>query len=305
MSGQVLFDRELIVQVGPYGGQGREWRDLRMEFDIERVDVGALSSGTVKIFNLSPESRGFVEQFGILPQKRTGEPYLIPGQVIVKAGYKGAGGAQTIFTGHIQPIEGVTIRRDITDIITEITAVDGGGFASQSVTALHSAAPTTTADLVRVLAGNLGVSVSPSIGALPVVQWPRGWSFTGPTRRGLDELCRAINAKWSIQDGLLVVTQAGQPTTEAAPLLTPETGLVGSPERLDGGRRIRFTALLNPALRPRRQVRIKSVGFDGNYILQKVRFVGDNGYTPRFHCVCEGLSTLWANLYRTDDGFRQ
>lgn len=296
-TGLPFWDREVRVQVGPYGGVGLDIRDLRIDFDVEKTDTAPFAQGKVTIYGLGEEDVAFIQKFAVLPLQPTGGPFLVPGQVILWAGYKSQGGAVQLFTGHIQPFTGVSVERpNDGGCIVEITALDSGGAYQQAAVSLAIGGPTTSAAILGALAASLGLPLGPTSAALSTVPFPRGFAHTGPTRTAMDRVCRALGATWAIRDGLIIVTAQGQGTQELAPLVSPDHGLVGSVKRLEGGRRVGFTSLFNPALTVRRQAKVHDAFVDGAFILQKVRHHGSN-YAPDFLTDCEGFSSQWGAFY--------
>jgi hypothetical protein len=81
-----------------------------------------------------------------------------------------------------------------------------------------------------------------------------------------------------IQNGELVVVPFGEPLDAEAIVLSPSSGLVGSPERAadsDGAMVLKARSLIVPGLLPRRKVRIKSGLVDALYVVRKVQYKGD------------------------------
>jgi len=73
-----------------------------------------------------------------------------------------------------------------------------------------------------------------------------------------------------VQDGEIVIhTFAG-----TAVLLTPETGLIGSPTPQNDGR-VSAQSLLQPDLIPGRQVQIKSKHVQGMYVVETAQYEGE------------------------------
>lgn len=301
-TGLPFWDREVRVQVGPYNGVGLDIRDLRIDFDVEKTDAAPFSQGKVTIYGLGESDVAFIQKFAVLPLQPTGGPFFIPGQVILWAGYKSQGGAVQLFTGQIQPITGVSVDRpDAGGCIVEITALDSGGAYQQAAVSLAIGGPTNSTAILGTLAASLGLPLGPTSPSLPTVAFPRGFSHVGPTRVAMDQVCRDIGATWAIRDGLIVVTEQGHGTQEIAPFVSPDHGLIGSIKRLEGGRRVGFRSLFNPALTVRRQAKVKDAFIEGAFVLQKVRHHGGN-YIEDFTTECEGFSSQWGAFYGAAGG---
>ena len=102
-----------------------------------------------------------------------------------------------------------------------------------------------------------------------------GMVLSGMAIKHMDKLAGALGLEWSIQDNnLQIITRGGQ-TTEEAVLLTPQTGLIGSPIWKKDG--IEFTALINPKIRPGRAVAItiEIKKYTGFFRVWRADFTGD------------------------------
>lgn len=259
--------RTVEVVAGVPGQPGRRWTDLKMNGSVEKTDSKKPNVGTVQVYNLTQDSVGFLRQ---------------PGAVLkVAVGYGGE--TSVIFTGDVDE---VTFKRDGANTVTEVKARDGQlAFQGASLSQTFDG-PVTNTTLIRRLADAIGLPLL-EIPALEERVYQYGYTAVGPVRNALDEVCASSDARWSIQDGQLVITRNGQPTSEAAALLARETGLVGQPEATKHG--VKFTALLNPLVTPRRFVKLESRDFTGFYLVKKVthRFDTDE---QEFYSEAEAVS---------------
>ena len=116
-------------------------------------------------------------------------------------------------------------------------------------------------------------------------QFNNGYSYAGGVAGALDEVTSRAFAKWTIQDGtLLVLGQLGTTNTTAV-YLTPETGLIGIPtpvedtvNSLEVGeirRGYKFTSLLQGDILPSDKISIKSKYVNSEYIVESVEHKGD------------------------------
>lgn len=82
-------------------------------------------------------------------------------------------------------------------------------------------------------------------------------TFTGSSRRLMDQLARDYNFDWNIVEGEVLVVARGQALQDKPIyLVTAQTGMIGSPVITELG--VDFRVLLNPAIMLGRQVQIKS-----------------------------------------------
>lgn len=123
--------------------------------------------------------------------------------------------------------------------------------------------------------------------------WPTNVSettFSGSSRRAMDQLAREYNFDWNIVEGEVIVVPRGQALKDKpAYVITPQTGLIGSPVLTELG--ADFRVLLNPAIMLGREVEMHSryaqlgqAGLefrtvrntaDGIYKVMDIRMTGD------------------------------
>jgi hypothetical protein len=104
------------------------------------------------------------------------------------------------------------------------------------------------------------VVISATIPAVPIAT---GWTFNMKARSALDEVLLPFGLGWSIINGVLYILDPLKPLPGNAPLISPETGLHGSPERTKKG--AKWKCDLNPAIIPGKGTVIKSELLSGTY----------------------------------------
>lgn len=251
--GQDLFRRDWAVTIGPPGAPGRQWTGLSIEFDIDKTGSSSPNKVGLTIYNLSPDSRKFVEK-----RKQA---------LIIRAGYES--GMATLCSGEI---DRVTHVREGGEWLTKIEAQDGMT-AYGNVVHEVLGPRATERDAVGKLARELGLTVG-SIKGLSDKAYQHGRTLSGPARSELDAICRARKLRWSIQDGALVIYPIGGATDLDAVVLSPATGLIGSPERTEEGYRLR--SLLQGQITPGRRIRVDSDGIDGDFVAESVTHKGQS-----------------------------
>jgi len=102
-----------------------------------------------------------------------------------------------------------------------------------------------------------------------------GIVVSGSAKRQLTRLTRSAGLEWSVQNGELQVLEAGKTLGTTAVVLTPTTGLIGSPAINNEGV-CEFTALLNPNIIPGRQIHIDSATIDSVFRVERVTFYGQS-----------------------------
>lgn len=150
------------------------------------------------------------------------------------------------------------------------------------------AANTSAGDVLKYLAKQLGIDAGNAAEQAKKinVRFGSGYVVAGPAQRELDRLLRSINYTWSIQDGVLQVLASGESITGTAiPLISPETGLVGSPEvgtpeKKGGPTPITFKSLIDKPLRPGSRIHLKSAKYDTDLVVKTVNYDGDTAGGP-------------------------
>jgi hypothetical protein len=113
--------------------------------------------------------------------------------------------------------------------------------------------------------GNDVSNLSPS-----AISYANGFSFAGPADSALDKVTKFLGLDWSIQNNAIKFVEFDKSDGTRLVSLTPETGLIGSPQRLQGVTRKakgkststkpgwKITALLRPEIIPGGRIRIES-----------------------------------------------
>lgn len=261
-----LFGRRWRVTVGTLslgdGGGGADTLDVR--FKIRR-DTGAKPNKCeLTIYNLTADHRNELARAHHAP-------------VRVEAGY--VDGTSLIFAGTTRDVSSVS---DGTDWTTTIEAGDGQR-RFQSGRALRSFGPDARAeDVIRGLAEALDVGIGNAREALRAAAldrvgqaFPNGTVLHSGAADQLTALTRSVGLEWSIQSGVLqLLARRGALATDAV-RLTPESGLIGSPEVAASGK-VTAKSLLIPDIAPGRLVRIESEHVTGTYRIEVAEYTGDS-----------------------------
>lgn len=260
------FKRNLEVGVGqgvPGAGLPIGWTELEAQFQIVRTAQRAPSKCTCTLFNLNKTSRRLFTQ---------DRAYLV-----IKASYDDIPPG-IVFIGDITKVEQ---SRDGEATKTTITAHDGRR-AFQRARMNKSYAPGTPNLILlqdAVLAMGLPLG---HIASIPVVEYLGGYAAVGQAHKILDDVTESVQATYSIQNGQLQILAKDEGTNEVAWVIGPQTGLVGSPERLKGAGQtaarksgIRVKMLMNSQVTPGRYILVRSEDVNGYYLVKKVTHTGD------------------------------
>ena len=254
-----LFNRQWALTIGD-----RQWTDLRVVFEINRNLTKHPDPAQITIYNLARETRsGFAG----------GQ------QVRLVAGYGEAAGL--IYAGTLSQI---TPNRDGPDYAVSLTCRDGDAAYRATVRQSYvSGAP------LSVVVGNLVSAMGLTLGA-GAAQQLAGKSTRGAVAHvgyAADKLQQSLlpfGLQYTLNDGTVQIIPTDGTTAEEAILLSPDTGLVGSPEPMTDKKpaaganvkRLRLTSLLQPGFMPGRRVALQGVQYAGVYRVDRLIHKGDS-----------------------------
>lgn len=264
-----LWGRRAKVQVGALLVENL---DVRFQVQLDDSNIG---KAEIAIFNLNEVHRKRIEQEANAPGAGV--------EVTLSAGYQDQPLAQ-LFKGDVREAASM---RDPPDWVTALRTGDGDGVAQARVNkAYGKGAPLSVMwkDAVTALQAQAGIGVGNAIAAFQRGQFAdgvnallSGGALQGSVIKEIQRLAKAAHLDVSVQDKELVVTPTGTPLEATAVLLSPQTGLIGSPERArtKGAQVLKVKALLIPGLRPKRTVQVQSSLVSGLYVIRKATYKGD------------------------------
>jgi hypothetical protein len=297
-----LFRRSFRLTIGNKAfGSEDELRPLSFSFGVQRDKTLTPNNANVLIYNLSEDTRAELEQLsggfgqgsgkaktGSIAKPKKPKPGVAQAPqdggvtVRIEAGYGEHIGQ--IFFGVLRKVsswkEGDGTWR---------TQISGGdGERSIATAKISRTFPTGTplTSVVRVLVQTLGVGeggLNSTLRALEVGGFlaggktlPKAITMHGDSATNLEQLMRSVGMSWSIQDGAFYAGPSGTATVPGqGPLLTPETGLLGTPQ-IDKFGKVTGKSLLNADLLPGRVFRVESTRVTGNFICEKTAHRGDS-----------------------------
>jgi len=90
-----------------------------------------------------------------------------------------------------------------------------------------------------------------------------GWAHSGLWRKALFDILVPLGYYWTIQGGVIYVLHGSSTAPGNVPLLSPETGMIGSPTRTKKGCNV--SSVLNSAIVAGRGIQVSSQFFSGLY----------------------------------------
>lgn len=245
----------------------------RLNFNIVFDGSSNANKASIKIYNLSQDSRTFLEQKNII--------------AFLNVGYE-SGELSNLFFGDVDDKNGVHTERSGPDIITTLEVGDAEKALRFALVKVGLAPGATNRQIIQEAIKQLNVSIS-QIETIPLRKFQNGFSYLGPAKDLLDNELKKVNLTWSIQNGELLIIGPNKTDQQSAVLISPKTGLISYPTKTQD--KIIFKSLLIPSIRPGRAVRLESKIFkDGsgaNIKVDKATFNGDT-HQGAWHVDVEG-----------------
>ena len=302
------FHRQATVQVAEsatWTGTAIQVQNLRVSFNVKKTSTSDFNTASIQIYNLNAETRQKINaiELGNL--------------VTVKAGYIEEK-QEVLFVGNTVL---TTIAIERPNAITKIEAQDGKTAMNQLKFS------------ISYQAGSFGVKILKDILSRTAIdtkhidwtkihdkQYKNGFCFQGDAKVLLTNVCNYLGAIWSIQNNQMKITPTTGSDTAKIVYLTPETGLIGSPEKLKDdaialygtqnkkkntikavgatGKKYRksigggykFKCLLQPFIEPGSVIQVKSEEIDNvKFRVVEVEHVGDT-HGNDWHSLVNGMS---------------
>lgn len=261
------FDRRAVLDIERTDGKAVRVEGLRIAFSVEKTRTETANRASIQVYNLADTTR---EQ--ILEKNA---------RVILRCGYAEGTGDEVLFIGNA---EFISHARQFPSVITNIETQDGVRELREVRISVSFGAGATGSQVLRGVARQLGLPIR--IFKEPSGTYPGGYAFAGPVGNALDQITRRFGLEWSVQNGELQIIEASGTTGEKAVVLTPDTGLIGSPERLqrtdgelDGETETdpewRVRCLLQPIILPGGIIELESAEVEGRFSVDRVLHSGD------------------------------
>lgn len=263
----MLYNRVASISVGEPGKEGVVLDSVRIAFRIKKTQKAEANDISLTVYNLQKSTRTKFE--------------TTDNRIVLQAGYQDSG-LSLLAIGDI--VKGSTEFRS-PDVVTSVTAKDGGRALRDARASMSFKSDVPAKNIVEELVKLLGVdNVEMDVDLSGT--FPHGWSFYGQARDGLSKLARNFGFDWSVQNNTVQITEHREPSKRQAVVLTPQSGLIGSPSRLDktGDNQtkakeppgLKVKSLLNPALVPGDPVIIEAREYPrATYRISKVDHSGD------------------------------
>lgn len=277
MSARFWNRRASVTAYSVAQGQSLTWNDLSLSFNASQGSQA--SPATVSLRNLAPSSREFLN----LPDVR----------IALRAGYDD----DAAISGGVLPL---IIDSDVVRVEhrppplgweSTVTLAQGWHARNQRLSASFSGSSlaTVASRLADVIAEG-GVEVGDFKAALAGTQWSTvlpNRIVDGPALDSLSTLVRGTGYEIQIVDRRLLLVPPDDQVEGNVVLISPQTGLMGSPEpewtervgrRTPGS--LKVQCRLTPSLRPGQTIMLSSALYSGQYTAFAVTHVGDTHAAP-------------------------
>ena len=236
---------------------------MRVQFKIKKSKEKEPNTAEITITNLAEHTRRSMQTKGV--------------RVLLEAGYVGTG-ITGIFTGNVRTIDSI---REKTEWNTILHCGDGDRSFRYARVSESFVPGTAAADVLRAIAIATGLSLGNTASAAQGLSrvFQQGYTVTGSAQRSLDRLLTSLGYSWSIQNNALQILARDQVLDLSIPLISPSTGLLGSPEmgtpeKAGEPALCKFKALLTPTV-PGAVVHLKSEHYDTDVVVKKCEMNGD------------------------------
>lgn len=253
-----LFGRRVTVQVSTLLLEGFD-----VSFDISKsLSPKTPNTAELKIWNLNAAHR---------KQLQEAERVFVS----IEAGYES--GTSLLFRGDLRDVVSL---RESADWVTTVTS-DSGRRARKARIVKSFAPGSTVGDVLNAAAKAMGVKlgnsaqriVNAKITGTSASSFFNGYALAGAIEHEIDRIARSCGLEWSVQDDELQFLDFGAPLAQIAVKLTPETGLIGSPEPGNKGI-VEARTLIIPDLYPGRRVEVQSEHVQGMFRVETTKHSG-------------------------------
>lgn len=263
MSQSRQFGRSTRITIGPEPNTGVVIDDrFHTVFSVSQDDSEESNNISVQIYGLNDDTRARIEKDGQT--------------LLIEAGYRGA---REILS--ISEVKRIEVLREFPGVLTLIEATDGGNSLSSIRLSLSFGEGYSVQNALQKVATDSGLPIRIASNLNLNVPYRTGASFTGTLKSILSEIVtRVSGVRWTITDGEILIFNRQSENLQSRVVLTPSTGLIESPSRLEDDENeqgaIGFRCLLQPKIRPNTEIQLDSIDFSGIYKVKRVTHSGSN-----------------------------
>ena len=267
-TGQQLFNRAVRLTIANADGStALQTTGLRVQFKVKKSSRFEPNTAEIQVFNLNRDHRAALKDRGAA--------------VVLEAGYTNT--LAQIFSGNARTIDSIFQKPDW---VSRIQCGDGEQAFQFSRISKGYGPGTSLATMVKDAAGQIGSMTADTVKTLAGMvgqSFAGGAVMQGKASTELTKLLAGRGYEWSIQDGKVQILPNGAATSETAVVVSPSTGLIGSPEHgtpeptveRDRSHVLKFRSLLQASFKPGALCSIQSAFVTGLYRCWTVEHRGD------------------------------
>lgn len=254
---EYYWKRTCTVLVESNSGSVEIGSGLRIQFNCKRSSGKDSNTSELTIWNIRKETASFLESAG--------------NTISITAGYNGNSGV--IFRGTISKYRSEYSGADCAHIVQ----ITDGGAQKKVRTSRSWRGPVGSRQIIEDLADEIGLPVEYS--ASPSKIFKSGYVVAGSSVEALSSVLSSQGMTWVISDQHILITMSDFSAISSSVELSPDTGLIGHPEKAEGadskqgGWRVK--ALLLHGAREGGKVVIKSKALNGVFTIRKLEHIGD------------------------------
>ncbi len=244
MTIQFYREIEAIFQVDESEQVIIKYPDFDIDFSVEFDDAPEVNTGQITLYNLSRDTTSKVK---------------LAKRVTLNAGYLDNMGL--IILGRIDNIEGSWQN---TDRELRVDVTDEPDVWRKKINKTY--APGRAESILRDLLQTYGIRAN-RIRLPENIQYAGGKVFSTTLEKAIREIAKDCKAKLHIVNGGVFIRPKQEGDGKSMILLTSDTGLIGSPERMeeDGQEGYKVSCLLNHRIRADVEIAIESREVSGNF----------------------------------------
>jgi len=274
----VAFNRLIEVVIGSTAGTGKKISQSRIRFSVDKTDNKSANESIIEIWNLSDATANLAKT-----------NY----KIILRAGYEDEGGLKNLFFGDIK--EAIQ-KKEGTDKILKISAYDGYTNIQNKTISLSYKAGTSIQQIFNDFTSVFGLPIT-NKNLVLTGNYANGYAYVGKVKQGITEILNYAGKQWSIQNNQIIVYSPGEFIQTTGLKLSPNTGLIGTPEPISNSddqqtegqtipKRWKIKSLLFPQLFPGVKIRINSEKVNGYFRIETSKSLGNN-WEGDFTCEME------------------
>jgi len=261
------LNRTVQVKVGDERGEGLAFDErFRITLDLSKSLEPNGGDGVIRVYNPAPATR----------DRLVREAQF----VVVSAAYQGVPLGE-LYSGDVMR---TIYKHERPETYLEFEMVDGAIAIRDSKVNLAFAAGTSIRTVLDAVLDSMALPIRETGYEVSGI-YQEGVSFTGLARDALDRVVAKAGLTWSIQDGRIQILAPDAPSVTSVVRLTPDTGLIASPEKLNDtesqsnrkkGDGYSIRALMNPKIEPGKPIILSAEGIqESEYRVDRVHHVGD------------------------------